>query len=106
MSNQSNNFYKLNNRNDFVKFVKTKRDDFDCIEDWENFFGFQLQYDDETESYIETVEEFAQNGYFDNEPTDFPCILYYVISKSFDSLGSIDIEVYDWIPLSDLKRFK
>lgn len=40
-------FYKINNRDEFISFVEKMRDNFDCPEDWEQFFGIRLKIDED-----------------------------------------------------------
>lgn len=41
------NFYKFNNRDEFISFIEKVKGSFRCAEEWENFFGFSLPTDEE-----------------------------------------------------------
>ena len=93
---ESNYFYKFDNRSDFVQFVKSKRDAFDCYEDWESFFGFSLYIDDDGNE-LETVEEFACRAYFSSEPSNYPCIAYCDIDITYDRFGKRRHYIFDMV---------
>lgn len=89
-------FYKFNDRADFVQFVKSKRDAFDCYEDWESFFGFGLDIDDDGNE-LETIEEWANRAYFSSEPNSYPCIAYCTIDISHDRFGKHRAYIFDTV---------
>ena len=91
---ESDYFYKFNNRDEFVQFVKSKRNSFDCPEDWESFFGFRLETDDDGNE-LETLAEFACRSYFTSEPSSYPCIAYCVIETGFDRFGKHRRYIFD-----------
>lgn len=91
---ESDCFYKFDNRCDFVQFVKSKRNVFDCYEDWESFFGFRLAIDDDGNE-LETIEEWACCSYFSSEPSSYPCIAYCDINVGYDRYGKHRRYVFD-----------
>lgn len=91
----SERFTVFNNRDDYISFVESKRNDFDCSEDWEYFFGFELSIDDEGEE-TQTVQEYAEYNAFTTEPTAYPCIVYCNIGSNEDRFGKFSMRIFDW----------
>ncbi len=97
------NFVKLHSRKDLISFIEDVRIDFDCMEDWENFFGFRLECDDDGNE-LETVSEYAKHNSFNVEPCtdEYPIIAYYTFTKENDRFGGFGIEIFDYISVSKL----
>lgn len=94
---RDNNFYKFNNRKDFLDFVLDTRSLFPCNEEWEEFFGITLPIDEDGE-YTEDLYEYASHtSKFDEEPTSYPAIAYCVIETNRTRFGVDNIRVFDWI---------
>lgn len=98
-----NSFVKLNRRSDYISFVEDTRDCFDCVEDWENFFGFCLECDDDGNE-LEDVWDYSKYDKFATEPleNEYPVVVYCTIDKGFDRFGNIDIRIFDYIPMNKL----
>lgn len=98
-------FYKFNNRNDFISFVESMRDSFDCPESWEQFFGFRLMIDDEGNE-IESVKDYAEHCCFLFEPcvNEYPVIAYTNIDSGRDRFGEVSIRIFDYISLNELNE--
>ena len=92
------NFYRFNNRNDFIQFVMNCRNLFSSTEEWEEFFGFELKFDLATGEDLETVEEYANRETFKSEPLSFPSIAYCIIEDSTSRFGIDTIRVFSWVP--------
>lgn len=98
MYKRHNNFYKFNNRNDFIFFVEDCKHDFGCIEDWEDFFGFHMKYDEYTGEPLETFLDFInRSGTITEEPETYPTIAYYVVDNGGDRWGSYKIRVLNYV---------
>lgn len=88
-------FTLFSNRNDYIAFVESKRNSFDCPEDWETFFGFELPIDDDGNE-LETVLDYSEHNKFLTEPQTYPCIVYCTIGKNKDRFGEIKTRIYDY----------
>lgn len=88
-------FTLFSNRSDYITFVENKRNSFDCPEDWETFFGFELPIDDDGNE-LETVLDYSEHNKFLTEPQAYPCIAYCTIEKNKDRFGEIKTRIYDY----------
>lgn len=95
-------FYKFNNRDDFVEFVEDCRTLFSSTEEWEGFFGFELKFDEDTGEDLETVKEYADRKSFYEEPTSYPAIAFCAIDSTMSRFGVDKIRVFEWV---NEKRF-
>jgi hypothetical protein len=96
-------FYKINNRDEFISFVEKMRDNFDCPEDWEQFFGVRLKTDEDGNE-LETLKEYAQEHNIDSEPWsyEYPVILYCNIAYDRDRFGRCGIRILEMESLNNL----
>ena len=67
-------FKLINNIDEYKQFMLSVRDEFSCEEDWEEFFGFELKWNEETGEILETLEEYK--GCIKYKPNSFPSIVY------------------------------
>ena len=67
-------FKLINNIDEYKQFILSVRDEFNCEEEWEQFFGFELKWDEETGEILETLEEYKGNIKY--KPNSFPSIVY------------------------------
>lgn len=67
-------FKLINNINEYKQFMLSVRDEFSCEENWEQFFGFELKWNEETGEILETLEEYKGNIKY--KPNNFPSIVY------------------------------
>lgn len=99
MYSKVNNFYRFLDRNDFMEFVDSVRDDFDSEESWEYNFGFELKWNPETGEILETLEEWLQHK--DNkmkyEPESYPCTCYYLNETKPDRFGDAKCFIFDYV---------
>ena len=93
----------IKNLQEYKQFIKSTYDDFKCDEDWMDFFGFDLKWNEETGEILETIEEY--NGEIKLIPKSFPCVLSYNCNKSWGRLSGYVIERYiDFISLDEIKN--
>ena len=68
----------INNIDEMVKFIEKTKNFFDCVEDYENYYGFERNWNEETGEILETVREyFDRGGTFKNIPTQYPCVINF-----------------------------
>lgn len=66
----------------------------------EEFFGFQLEYDEETDRYTQTILEY--NGDIRLCPKSFPVVVSYWFDKVKDRVGDSKIQYWDWATVEEL----
>lgn len=90
---------QINSKQEMIEFIKSVKNNFGCNEDWEEFFGFHLAFDEETGEILETIEEYE--GEIENIPdeNEYPIVLAYFNAKEYDRWGSVKTEIYDWISI-------
>ena len=94
------NFIYLKSRDDYVKFIHDVQDKFDCNEDWESFFGFNLKWDEETGEVLESIFDYKGNiGYC---PNSFPAIVYYLFDSTKDRMGNFNIRIVEFATVEEL----
>lgn len=99
MYKKINHFYRFCNRNDFIQFVNDTKEDFDCIENWEYNFGFQLNWNKDTGEILETLDEWSQdkNNRMKYEPNSYPCTCYYLNATDRDRFGTTKCFIFDYV---------
>lgn len=99
MYKKINNFYRFCNRSDFIQFVNDTKEDFDCVEDWEYNFGFQLNWNKDTGEILETLDEWSQdkNNQMKYEPNSYPCTCYYLNETGNDKFGTTKCFIFDYV---------
>lgn len=98
-------FAFLKSHEDFIKFLLSVEDKFSCIEDFESCFGFELNYDDATEEYTESITDYdKRGGKFMNEPNVYPCVTYFMYDVSTDRFGRSKIEIFDYVKYEKLEE--
>lgn len=91
-------FYKFYNKKDFIEFIQDFKHCFDSEEDWENFFGFSLQFDIDTGEILESLQEFVnRGGHIVEEPDSYPAIAFCVVENSRDRFGKSAIRIFDYV---------
>ena len=85
------NFKCIKNKSEYIQFIDNIRDKFDCIEDWEDYFGFHLKWNEATGEMLETI--FDYQGEIEYCPHSFPCILYVDMEERYDRFGAIIIRL-------------
>lgn len=97
-------FAFLKSHEDFIKFIVSVEDEFNCIEDFESCFGFKLNYDDITGESIESVIDYnKRGGEFMNEPDVYPCVIYFMHNTSTDRFGRNEIRIFDYTKYEKLE---
>lgn len=99
MYKKINNFYRFCNRSDFIQFVNDTKKDFDCVENWEYNFGFQLNWNKDTGEILETLDEWLQdkNNRMKYEPNSYPCTCYYLNEIGRDRFGTTKCFIFDYV---------
>ena len=96
-------FTKINNYNEYKKFVESVKEEFECIEDWEYFFGFNLKWNEETGEVLETMEEYE--GDIEYKPEKYPCIIYSLFKSERLNIRDRDetkMQIVDWCYIEEL----
>ena len=96
-------FKIVNNLQEYKKFIQEVEDKFDCVEQWQNFFGFELDWNEETGEVLETIEEYK--GEISYKPNEFPAIIYSLFEVVKDyRVGDMDIRVVDFISINEIEK--
>ena len=94
------NFIYVKNRDDYIKFINDIQDEFGCVEEWEDFFGFNLKWDEETGEVLETI--FDYQGDIEYCPNSFPAVVYCNFKKGKDRLGDFEMRTIDFATFEEL----
>lgn len=94
------NFVLVKNKEEYIKFINEVQDEFGCIEDWEDYFGFKLKWDETTGDVLETIFEYQ--GEIEYCPDSFPTIIYYLFGKKRDRLGDYGVSILDFATFKEL----
>lgn len=94
------NFKYIKDKQDYIKFIDSVRDNFGCIEDWEHFFGFNLKWNEETGETLETIFEYQ--GEIAYCPSSFPAITYFLFDNGKDRMGDFGIRIIDFATFEEL----
>ena len=94
------NFVYVKNKEGYIKFIDDIRDKFGSIEDWEDFFGFHLNWDEETGEVLETIFEYQ--GQIEYCPDSFPAIVYWLIDFNKDRFGDYGVKIVDFATFEEL----
>lgn len=91
----------IKSENEMIEFVEKTEHFFRCTEDYEDYFGFERKWDEETGDILETIREYYdRGGIFVNIPNKFPCVIYFGV-VDFDGERIRD-EKLDWIYIGDV----
>ena len=94
------NFKLVRTKEEYIKFINDVQDKFGCNEDWEDFFGFKLKWNEETGDVLETIFEYQ--GELRYCPDSFPAIVYYLFDNKEDRLGNCGIRILDFTTFEEL----
>lgn len=73
----------INSLDEMITFIKRSRGNFSCIEDFEDYYGFQRAFDEDTGEILETIDEYYQSGKrFDKTPDKYPSVIYFDPNKN------------------------
>ena len=90
----------IKSENEMVSFIDKAENFFDCIEDYEAYFGFERKWDEDTGDILETVKEYYdRGGEFKDIPDKYPCVIYFGV-VDFDG-GRRKDEKLDWIYIGE-----
>ena len=93
-------FTYVKNKDDYIKFVDNVKDEFESVEEWEDFFGFNLKWNEETGEVLETI--FDYQGEIENCPNSFPAIIYHIFDTGRDRYGDFKIQSIDFATFKEL----
>ena len=63
---------------DMIAFIEKTENFFDSPEDYEQYYGFERKWDEETGEILENVREYYnRGGAFTNIPTQYPCVIRF-----------------------------
>ena len=95
---------KINNKQEMIEFIKSKRSDFGCVESWKEWFDVALKFDHKTGDDLEIIDEYFKNGGTANIPSDndYPAIVAYINegNESMLRCGEVVIQAYDWLSVN------
>ena len=94
-------FVFMKSHEDFINFLISIENEFDCPEEFERCFGFQRNFDENTGEILESVKEYDErtNGKFKGEPVSYPSVIYFVNDSGNDRFGISKIKIYDYSPI-------
>ena len=96
-------FKVINDFNEYKQFIQSTYDDFKCEEEWEDFFGFHLKWDEETGEVLETLGEYK--GKIEHCPEEFPVVIHYTNENEDDfRAGNLTIRQLDWITIKTINK--
>ena len=95
------NFTYIKDKQDYIQFIDSVKDEFGCVEDWEYFFGFNLKWDEETGETLETIFEYQ--GEIEYCPNSFPAIVYSWFDSGEDRCGNFGIRIVDFATFEELR---
>lgn len=96
-----NNLKVIKNFEEYKALIKSTEDKFECHEDWEEFFGFELEWDHETGEILESFDDYK--GTFRECPESFPAIVQCVVEKEQDfRTGDLFVRQLNWITLEEI----
>lgn len=93
---------QINSRQEMIEFIKSTKNHFSNQENWEEWFGFELKWDEDTGEILETIDEYInRGGTFRSVPESwaYPIVISYINETDRDRFGSSTICVWDWIPI-------
>lgn len=93
------NFILVRNKDEYIKFINDIKDEFDCVEDWQYYFGFELKYDEDGLP-LETIFEY--HGEIKYCPDSFPAIIYCSFNNERDRFGKFEIRIIDYATFEEL----
>lgn len=68
----------INSIDEMINFVEKTENFFGAGEDYEDYYGFQRNWDEETGKVFETVREYYnKGGKFTKLPNKYPCVIYF-----------------------------
>ena len=86
----------IKSENEMIEFVEKTEHFFSCSEEYEDYFGFERKWDEETGEILETTREYYNSGgKFTNIPDKYPCVIYFGV-VDFDG-GRMRNDKLDWI---------
>lgn len=63
---------------DMINFIVEVENMFDCPEDYEEYFGFERKWNEESGDILETTREYYEReGKFTKIPDRYPCVIYF-----------------------------
>jgi hypothetical protein len=68
----------INSLDEMVAFIEQTGNFFGCPEAYEEYYGFERNWNEETGEILETVQEYYnRGGVFENIPTEYPCVIRF-----------------------------
>ena len=90
----------IKSENEMIEFIEKTENFFNCPEEYEDYFGIERKWNEETGEILETTREYYdRGGRFVNIPDKFPCVIYFGV-VDFDS-GRMRDEKLDWIYIGE-----
>lgn len=96
--------YKIcNNYNNYLEVCKSTYEHPFEMEDWEEFFQADLKINSTTEEYDETIENYKGKLKYSPNEEEYPVLVVYSFDNGHDRFGSMEMQIWDWISLKELK---
>ena len=90
----------IKSKDDMINFIENVQNFFECVEDYETYFGFERKWNEETGDILETVREYYnRGGNFNDIPDKYPCVVYFGV-VDYDG-GRMYDEKLDWIYIGE-----
>lgn len=88
----------INSKDEMIDFIEKVENFFGCPEDYEDYFGMDRNWDENTYEALETIREYYnRGGEFTNIPDKYPSVIYFPYGDvSNDSYTTTD---FQWIIL-------
>ena len=90
----------IKSENEMIEFVEKTEHFFSCSEEYEDYFGFERKWNEETGEILETTREYYdRGGKFTNIPDKYPCVIYFGV-VDFNAERP-NVENLDWIYIGE-----
>lgn len=68
----------IHSKDEMVDFIEKVENFFECPEDYENYFGFERKWNEETGEILETIRGYYnRGGELKNIPDKYPSVIYF-----------------------------
>ena len=92
----------IKTESDMIDFIEKVKNVFCCPEDYEDYFGLERNWDEETGDILETTREYyKRGGKFTKIPDKYPCVICFsLIDFCRRSLSSLNNQL-QWIYIGE-----
>lgn len=75
---------------------------FEDLQEWEQFFQVELEADEDTGEYLQELKDFNGDIGYKPDPQEFPVIVTFGFEKSYDRMGDMSFQLWDWKSINEL----